>query len=94
MSKKKKKDGRIPNGIGAVLSDKVDPFLSLAQAIVYQAVLDWRAMDRGARIDRENYRTLRNFFLSPWCDTLLLYTDIDPIRIVKELEKGGVERGT
>lgn len=63
-----------------------NPWSSLAQAIVYQAVLDWKAIDDGRPIAGVNYAALRNFFLSPWCETLLLFTGLDPRMIVERLE--------
>lgn len=66
---------------------EVNPWLSLAQAIVYQAILDWWALDEGRAPSQTNYNVLRNFFMSPWCDTLLLFTSIEPRHIVERLEK-------
>lgn len=66
---------------------KVNPWLSLAQGIIYQAILDWRTLDAGRVVPGVNYISLRNFLRSPWCDTLLLFTDIEPEVIVESLER-------
>jgi hypothetical protein len=65
----------------------VNPWLSLAQGIVYQAILDWKRLDDGATVRNTNYTTLRNFFRSAWCESLLLFTDISPELILEKLEK-------
>lgn len=77
---------RGPRSGSAIISGNVNPWLSLAQGVVYQAVLDWRAMNRGKEFATESYSSLRRFFLSPWCDSLLVFTDINPIELVDILE--------
>ena len=65
---------------------EVNPWLALAQGIVYQAILDWRILDSDRELSKISYTTLRSFFRSPWCESLLLFTDIDPEVIVARLE--------
>lgn len=73
---------------GGIASGKVNPYLSLAQGIVYQAVLDWKALSRGRYLPSVSKKALRQFFNSAWCEQLLIYTDIEPKDIIRELEKG------
>ena len=73
---------------------QVNPWLSLAQGVVYQAIIDWRALDDGRTVERTNYTVLRNFFKSAWCENLLLFTDITPQSIIESLEKHSKEAAT
>ena len=88
MSANGKHKAPIRTGRGGIASGKVNPYLSLAQAIVYQAVLDWKAMSEGKVISKETKHSLLKFFNSPWCEQLLIYTDIEPKDIIRELQKG------
>jgi hypothetical protein len=73
------------------MSGRVNPYLTLAQAIVYQAILDWQRLDAGLSVPYENYITLRKFFNSAWCATLLSFTDIEPRQILEALKNKTVE---
>lgn len=66
---------------------EVNPWLALAQGIVYRAILDWKLLDTDQVVPSTNYASLRSFFESPWCENLLLFTDIDPEMIIISLEK-------
>lgn len=65
----------------------VNPYLALAQEIVYQAVVDWYTLDAGRYLYQVSYESLCDFFNSPWCENLLLFTGINPEAIVRELKK-------
>ncbi len=68
---------------------RVDPWLSLAQGIVLQAIFDWITLETGGEIkeSRVTLNSLRLFFRTAWCETLLLFTDINPDLILEILEK-------
>lgn len=67
--------------------EQVNPWLSLAQGVVYQAIMDWRRLDEGMQVPLTTYDGLRAFFSSSWCEQLLLFTSIHPSRILAKLEK-------
>lgn len=75
---------------------RVNPWLSLAQGIVLQAIFDWRVLEAGGSIkDRSvTFEALRIFFRSPWCDTLLMFTGADPDYIRNLLERELAEVGS
>lgn len=69
---------------------RINPWLSLAQGIVLQAIFDWRMLEARARPAREvvvNYSALRSFFRSQWAEDLLICTDLSPLCILEILEK-------
>lgn len=72
---------------------RVNPWLSLAQGIVYQAIVDWKFLDAGRPIPGVNYVKLRKFLTSPWCETLLLFTGIAPEAVIDSLERHTREEG-
>ena len=75
-------------------SQTINPWLSLAQNIVYQAILDWRRIDAGIKVPCENHASLLRFFNSKWCDTLLLYSGVSPERIIETLKAESEEANT
>lgn len=75
------------------VEQQVNPWLSLAQGIVYQAIVDWKSLDACRPIPGVSYVTIRKFLLSPWCETLLLFTDIAPEAIIEALERHSREEG-
>ena len=77
---------------------RINPWLSLAQGIVLQAIFDWRMLEAGAKDVRAgamNYSSLRSFFRSQWAEHLLLCTDLSPLYILEILDNEllGVESG-
>lgn len=69
---------------------RVNPWLSLAQGIVLQAIFDWRMLEAGAKDVRAgamNYSSLRSFFRSQWAEHLLLCTDLSPLYILEILDR-------
>ena len=67
--------------------EQVNPWLSMAQGVVYQAIMDWRRLDAGINVPNTSYDSLRKFFRSGWCEQLLLFTSIHPSRILAKLEQ-------
>lgn len=61
-----------------------DAFRNLANAIVVQAVKDWRRLcKKGEPSDK--FTRLRQFFKSEWCS--MLCGNIDPLYILEALER-------
>lgn len=64
----------------------------VAAAIVLKAVKDWRSLIRAhawkeQTIFNKNFTELRRFFKSDYCRMLLTATGVDPLDILKVLEK-------
>lgn len=70
----------------SIHTQKLDPWMSLAQAVVYQAVLDWKTLDAGRDVHDTNYISLRQFFKSQWCELLLTFSGLNPDTILSRLE--------
>lgn len=69
---------------------RVNPWLSLAQGVVLQAIADWRTLESGARVSgspKTTVDSLRAFFRSQWADDLLLCTDISASYVLDILER-------
>ena len=65
------------------MSEK-DAYRNLANAIVVQAVKDWRKLCKKQE-PSDKFIGLRQFFKSEWCDTLC--GNADPLFILDELER-------
>lgn len=74
-----------------------DPSHRLAAEIIIGAISDWRLLIErrawekgGISLHGAGYTTfaeLRSFFRSEWCDFLMQFFNIDPARILEQLEK-------
>jgi hypothetical protein len=71
---------------GDILDMGADPISSIARAVVYLAVLDWRRIRAGRHVPGWDLDRLRCFLRSPWCCTLLAGTGIDGEQILERLE--------
>ena len=58
----------------------MDPYERLANAIIKQAVLDYKTASAGHRVSKE----VEEFILSPWFTIL---TDLDPRWFLEKLKK-------
>lgn len=74
---------RVYVGVGGEeMTDKA--YRNLADAIVLQAVADWRALCR-ANANHREFAGLRHFFNCTWCQTLC--GNVDPLYILAGLER-------
>lgn len=68
---------------------RINPWLSLAQGVILQAIFDWRALEADVKIvggAKTTFDGLRAFFRSQWADHLLLCTDISALYVLDVLE--------
>lgn len=68
---------------------RINPWLSLAQGVILQAIFDWRALEADVKIvggAKTTFDGLRAFFRSQWADHLLLGTDISAVYVLDILE--------
>ena len=65
----------------------------LATMIIVQAITDWRELVakkdwKNEKQDKKNnLNELRQFFKSEWCEFLMMFMEITPNQILRQLEK-------
>ena len=73
-----------------------DPYRRIAAEIIIAAIEDWRKLiDRHAWVNDKycntsaymSFAAIRRFFNSDWCAFLMMYFNIEPERILEQLEK-------
>lgn len=73
-----------------------DPYHRLAAEIIIAAIEDWRQLIDNRAWETDKYcntraymtfEALRRFFKSDWCDFLAQFFNIEPARIMEQLEK-------
>ena len=73
-----------------------DPYRRLAAEIIIAAIEDWRKLiDRQAWVNDKycnaraymSFEAIRRFFKGDWCAFLMMYFNIEPERVLEQLEK-------